>query len=153
MKYVLIAALAILIVFVIILTKIPMGIEPLTELYFENHTKLPKYLFLNKPYNFSFSVHNLEYMDMDYSYDIIIQYSNKTIPTNSGNFFLANNETKTIENSFIMNEGFDKAKISVRLDKLIENPMQKDLNLKNISLFIHLWVEEIKGPTITIVPD
>jgi len=153
MKYILIAFIAILIVFLIVLSYIPLGIEPLTELYFENHTKLPKYLFLNKPYNFSFSVHNLEYMDMNYSYNIIMQYSNKTIPTASGNFLLANNQTKTIENSFIINEGFDKAKITVRIDKLIENPMQKDPNLKNITLFIHLWLEEIKPPTITIIPD
>ena len=82
-----------------------------------------------------------------------MQYSNKTIPTASGNFLLANNQTKTIENSFIINEGFDKAKITVRIDKLIENPMQKDPNLKNITLFIHLWLEEIKPPTITIIPD
>lgn len=153
MKYILIVGIAILIVFLIVLSYIPIGIEPLTELYFENHTKLPKYIFLNKDYNFSFSVHNLEYMDMDYSYNIIAQYNNKTEMWDSGNFLLANNQTKTINQTFIFLEPFDKAKISVRVDKLTENPMQKDPNLENITLFIHLWVDEIKPIEITITPD
>jgi hypothetical protein len=153
MKYVLIAGAVILAVFLFFLLQIPLGIEPLTELYFENHTELPAYLFLNKTYNFSFTVHNLEYMDMNYSYDVILQYNNKTLLADSGNFVLANNETKTTNKTLIFKEHFDKAKISIRLDKLTENEMQKDPNLKNVSLFIHFWVEEIKGPTITIVPD
>ena len=153
MKYVLIAGGCIVLIFLIALSFIPIGIEPLTELYFENHTKLPYLLFLNKPYNFSFTVHNLEYMDMNYKYEIAAEYDNKTSIFDSGIFFLENNQSKQIYESFSMNERFDTAKVSVRLEKLDENPMQKDPNLKNVPLDLHFWVEAITGPTITITPD
>ena len=64
MKTVVIGGVAILAVFLLVLLFIPLGIEPLTEVYFENHTTLPAYLFLDKPYNFSFTIHNLEYQEM-----------------------------------------------------------------------------------------
>jgi len=70
MKKVLIAGILIIIGFLVALSFIPLGIEPLTEVYFENHTELPKHLFLNQSYDFTFTVHNLEEQDMNYEYII-----------------------------------------------------------------------------------
>ena len=68
MKYIIIAGVVILVAFLIVLSFIPLGIEPLTELYIENHTELPKNVYLNKTYNFSFTANNLEYQDVEYEY-------------------------------------------------------------------------------------
>ena len=79
MKYVLIAGLGILAVFLAVLYFIPLGIEPLTELYFENHTALPKNIFLDKNYDFSFTVNNLEYQDVEYNYIVEAYDVNNTL--------------------------------------------------------------------------
>lgn len=42
--------------------------ERLTELYYENHTKLPVKYLPDTPQNFSFTVHNLEYETTIYTY-------------------------------------------------------------------------------------
>ena len=70
MKYIIGAGVLILIGFLVALQFIPIGIEPLTEVYFENHTKLPANVFLNRSYNYTFTVHNLEYRTMNYQYNI-----------------------------------------------------------------------------------
>lgn len=153
MKYIILAAAVIFTIFIVVLTQIPIGIEPLTELYFENHTKLPKYLFPSIAYNFSFTIHNLEYINMTYAYNVTSLYQNKTVALDSGTFFLENNQTKTINETFSMPKNFEKAEISVLVNKLTENPMQHDPNLKNITLDLHFWIEEITGPKIIHIPD
>jgi|SRR3989344_2447361 len=153
MKYILIAFVIILAGFIIALQFIPIGIEPLTEMYFNNHTKLPAYMFLNKTYNFSFSVHNLEYIDMNYNYSVALGYNNKTYILDKNNIYLKNNETATIFEEFRINEHFERAVIDITLAKNLDNPMQKDLNLINKTIDIHFWIEEITGPKIIITPD
>ena len=160
MKYIIISAVVILAIFLLVLTQIPLGIEPLTELYFEDHTELPKHIFLNQPYDFSFTVNNLEYQDMKYNYNVSVEYPNKTYEINSGEIFLANNESKTIYEVFTLRENFDRAKINIKItkDHLNITPDFKkkfwwpDPNYPN-EINIHLWVEEIVGTTITIIPD
>lgn len=160
MKYVLIGAVIITIIFLGVLYFIPLGIEPLTELYFEDHTSLPKHIFLDKPYNFSFTVNNLEYQDMKYNYDVSIEYPNKTYEIDSGEIFLSNNESKTIYEVFTLRENFERAKIQIKItkDHLNITPEFKkkfwwpDPNYPN-EINIHLWIEEIVGTTITIIPD
>ena len=142
MKYVFIAAAVIVVAFIIALLQIPIGIEPLTEVYFENHTSLPGNIFLNKSYDFSFTVHNLEYREMNYTYDMNIEYANKTGTVNSGKFSLENNETTTIKKSFSFAEPFDRAKIEI--------VVKKD---NNESIDIHFWVDEIVPIRITIQKD
>jgi len=142
MKYVLIAAGVILVVFLAVLSQIPIGIEPLTELYFENHTELPKTLKIGEECRFAFTIHNLEYIDMNYTYEITAEYRNEKRVINTDNVFLADNESKMINEKFKLNEHFERAKINVKLIKLTENPMQKDPNLKNITINIHFWVDE-----------
>ena len=79
MKTVFIAGIVLLGIFLFVLAFIPLGIEPLTEVYFENHTALPAYLFLDKPYNYSFTVHNLEYQEMKYYYSVDAYDENNTL--------------------------------------------------------------------------
>lgn len=153
MKYIIPMVIAIILIFLFVLSYIPIGIEPLTEAYFENHTKLPANLFLNKSYNFSFTVHNLEYMNMTYSYNVDMSYGNKTQNIDNGSIFLGNNETASIFEEFRINEHFKRASINILILKMNENPMQKDPNLKNRTIDLHFWADEITGPTITIIPD
>lgn len=150
----------ILAIFLIVLSFIPLGIEPLTEVYYENHTKLPAYLFLNKPYNYTFSVHNIEYQKMGYNYtiDAYSEEGNLLYNMDKGSFILENNETKTIYEEFTMHNHFNRTKIvlNVTKDLSLETPSFKnklwwpDPNYP-MSIDIHFWVEEITGPTITII--
>lgn len=158
MKYLLVAGIAIVIGFIIVLSFIPLGIEPLTEAYFENHTKLPVNIFLFKNYNFSFSVHNLEYQNMSYFYNITTDYDNKTFVIDSGNFSLEDNETKTIAGNFSINKHFERTEIKIEIYKLnnvisFKNKLWwPDPNYaKEIDL--HFWVDEIVPVKITITPD
>ena len=139
MKYVVISAVVIVIVFLVVLSYIPIGIEPLSEVYFENHTKLPVNIFLNRSYNFTFTVHNLEYRDMTYNYNITSNYGNKSLTVDSGTFALSNNESVTLLKKFKMLEHFDRAQILVNVTK--DN---------NESIDIHFWVDEIIPIRITI---
>jgi len=159
MKTVLIAGIVIVGIFLIVLAFIPLGIEPLTEVYFENHTALPAYLFLDKPYNFSFTIHNLEYQKMRYEYSIDAYSENDTLLYNidSGELLMFDNETKTTNEQFIMNNTFNRTKIVVNVTKdlSLEDPKFKhklwwpDPNYP-MSIDIHFWVEEITGPQIII---
>ncbi len=162
MKYVLIGAIAIISIFLIVLSFIPLGIEPLTEVYFENHTSLPKYIFPDKPYNYSFSVHNLEYQDMRYDYNVnaFDEDGNLLYRMDSGEIYLANNETKTILENFAINGHFGRVKINVDIKKddlgIVPDFKKKlwwpDPNYPH-EISIDFWIEEIVGPTITITPD
>ena len=162
MKAVFIAGIAILAIFLLVLSFIPLGIEPLTEVYFENHTKLPAYLFLNKPYNFSFTVHNLEYQEMRYYYDINAYDEDNNYISNmeSGEFILLDNKSETIYETFVMPSHFNRTKIiiEIRKDLSLETPEFKnklwwpDPNYP-MKIDIHFWIEEIVGPTITITED
>jgi hypothetical protein len=142
MKYILIAAAVIIAIFIVALQFIPIGIEPLTEVYFENHTQLPNVIFLNTPYDFSFTVHNLEYIPMNYSYNVTAEYLGNLIPVESGKFSLENNQTTTINESFEFSGKFQRAKIQIVISRDFENTLQKDPNLKNQTIDIHFWVNE-----------
>jgi hypothetical protein len=159
MKTIVIGGIAILVVFLIVLAFIPLGIEPLTEVYFENHTALPAYLFLDKPYNYSFTIHNLEYQQMRYIYNISAFDENGSLIENMGygNVYLYNNESKTVYENFTMYKHFGREEIVVNVTKdlSLETPSFKkklwwpDPNYP-MSIDIHFWAEEIVGPTINI---
>ncbi len=161
MKYIIIAAVSILAVFLAVLSQIPLGIEPLTELYLENHTELPKNVFLNKTYSFSFTTHNLEYQDVEYNYAVNAYDINNSLlfSIENGSFTLANNESKTININYKFLQGFDRAKIEVVINKnLIGTPEFKrklwwpDPNYP-YEVDIHFWVDEIVPTRIIITPD
>jgi len=157
MKYVLIAGAVILAVFLVVLSQIPLGIEPLTELYFENHTSLPKYIFPDQSYNFSFTVHNLEYQKVRYAYAVHAINENETplAEIDSGEFILDNNASATIAEGFNLGRGFTRSKLIVQIQKdlSLETPSFRkklwwpDPNYPE-SIDIHFWSEEITGPVI-----
>lgn len=74
--------------------------ETFTELYFEDHTNLPKTIKLYEFYSFDFTVHSLEYKDTDYSYIVYLQRENQKIILDQGKFNLKNNEYKSIKEDF-----------------------------------------------------
>jgi len=161
MKYIIIAAAVILAVFLAVLSFIPLGIEPLTELYIENHTSLPVNVFLNKSYNFSFTAHNLEYQDVEYDYAVNAYDVNNTLlfEIDKGSFTLSNNETKTITETYFFDNEFKRAKIEVVINKnLIGEPEFKkmfwwpDPNYP-YKVDVHFWVDEIVPTRIIIIPD
>ena len=161
MKYVIIAGAIILAVFLIVLSFIPLGIEPHTELYLENHTELPKNVYLNKIYNFSFTTHNLEYQDVEYNYSINAYDVNNTLlfKIGEGKFVLSNNESESIEADYAFDKPFYRAKIEVIIGKnLIGEPEFKrklwwpDPNYP-MEIDIHFWVDEIVKTQIIITPD
>jgi len=162
MKKVLIVGILIIIGFLVVLMFIPLGIEPLTEVYFENHTELPKHLFLGEYYDFMFTVHNLEEQDMNYEYivEVFDEEGKFMFELGRDEFFLENEESKTFTQDFMFTGGFDRAQVNVQVVKipLDEKPWFKkklwwpDPNYPT-EINIHLWVEEIVGTTITITDD
>ena len=162
MKKVLIGAAIILVIFVILLQFIPLGIEPLTEVYFENHTFLRLNSFPDVEYNFSFTVHNLEYQDMAYNYTISRYDENGTFveQIKDGRVSLGDNESATVFEKFILSRGFGRARIFVEVEKdhlgIIPDIKTKlwwpDPNYPN-KFEIHFWTDEIAPITITHIPD
>jgi hypothetical protein len=162
MKKVLIAGILIIIGFLVVLSFIPLGIEPLTEVYFENHTLLRANSFPNTDYNFSFTVHNLEYQDMRYEYNINVYSETDWFlgEIDSGELFLGNNMSKTIPGSYNLAKGFDRARIQINITKddlgIVPDYKKKlwwpDPNYPT-EIDIHFWTDEIVGPTITFTDD
>jgi len=127
MKYVLIGAAVIVVVFLFVLSKIPIGIEPLTELYFDNHTNLPSEVEPNKIYDFSFTINNLEYQNMTYNYIANVKYGNVSSFIDIDNVTLENNQSISIPETFLIPENFTRAEIIV--------------TIKN-NQSIHFWVNQ-----------
>lgn len=161
MKYIIIFGILILLVFLGVLSQIPLGIEPLTEVYIENHTSLPINVFLNKTYNFSFNVHNLEYQDVEYSYTIEALDVNNTLiyKIDEGKFTLLNNESRTVSENYIFKQPFNRAKIKIIVTKnLIGTPEFKrklwwpDPNYPK-EIDVHFWVDEVYRTRIIITED
>jgi len=151
MKYVAIAGVVLLAVFLVVLAFIPLGIEPLTEVYFENHTQLPASVELMNWYNFSFTVHNLEYQKMRYVYSVDAYSEENVLLYNidSGELLMFENETKTINEQLSFIEDFNRTKIvvSVEKDLSLETPSFKkklwwpDPNYP-MKIDIHFWIEQ-----------
>jgi hypothetical protein len=151
MKWVLIGGIAILAIFLVVLSFIPLGIEPLTELYFENHTALPSNISLNTPQSFSFTIHNLEYQKMGYNYSVNAYSESDVLLFNldSGNIVLEENGTKTISENFNVKDSFGRMKIVVTINKddlgIVPDFKKKlwwpDPNYPT-KIDIHMWIDE-----------
>ena len=74
--------------------------ETFTELYFDNHMVLPTVIDGGKIYGFSFTVHNVEAKDMEYSYIVYLQSDFQKVLLDQGNFTLKNDGIKTIQETF-----------------------------------------------------
>ncbi len=151
MKAVVIAGVVLLAIFLVVLAFIPLGIEPLTEVYFENHTELPSVIELDETYNYSFTVHNLEYQRTRYTYtiDMYDEQGNWTDSLDSGEFVLAHDESVRVDNVFNFGYPINRTKIVVNVSKdlSLETPKFKeklwwpDPNYP-MSVDIHFWIEE-----------
>lgn len=81
--------------------------ETFTELYFENHLQLPPAVVLNQENKFSFTLHNLEYQDMTYPYEVYISCLNPGCNgdkqlIDKGTVALHQDEYKTVPESFTL---------------------------------------------------
>lgn len=87
--------------------------EGFTELYFEDHTNLPK--FSDGNIEFTYSIHNLENKDYTYYVEIAVERDGKEKEVlDNQKYTLSNNETKTV-NAKINVADFKKAKVIVTL--------------------------------------
>jgi hypothetical protein len=90
--------------------------ETFTELYFEDHLKLPKDTILEKSNSFKFTVHNLEYKDMDYPYEVYIASSGgKLQMIDKGTFTLKHDQYQTVLERYTLEEEIKRAKVVVDL--------------------------------------
>lgn len=97
-----------------------------TELYFENHTKLPTKITKKATdsltpkqtvYSFAFTITNRENKEMDYTYEIYREEddTNKTTLIDKGKVFIYNNNSKTIKETYTMPNTYPRTKIVVNL--------------------------------------
>ena len=89
--------------------------ETFTELYFEDHINLPKKVELEKEQSFKFTIHNLEYTDMTYLYEIKASDEKETITLSTGSATLSHNEYKTINERYTLAATGGRTKIEVLL--------------------------------------
>lgn len=89
--------------------------ERFTELYFENHTKLPTEAQPNQPYTFSFTVHNLEYQDTPYNYESYLDLDTGKAEIGHGSFTLKQDEYLTVRQEYSLAMALPKTKIVVNL--------------------------------------
>lgn len=100
--------------------------ETLTELYFEDHINLPAVIKPHENYKFTFTIHNLEYKTMNYSYVVYLQAKNKKIVLNQGGV--------NIENG-----GY--ASITEYFGPLTNTRMKITVELVNKNQLIDFWME------------
>lgn len=74
--------------------------ETFTELYFEDHINLPKAIEKGKEYSFVFTIHNLEYKDMEYPYVVYLETIDKKITLDQNKISLKDGEYKSIREDF-----------------------------------------------------
>lgn len=103
--------------------------ETFTELYFENHTKLPSKIELSHLYTFAFTLHNLEYKDMDYPYEVYIEVEGKKQYLDQRTVSIKKNRYKTINENFTFTLPKGRVKVVV--------------NLINKNQQIDFWIESL----------
>lgn len=112
--------------------------ETFTELYFEDHLKLPKDVTFNTPYQLKFVVHNLEGYNKNYQYIITVSDATRSslvADLKKGNVNLSNNESKTISETITIPPFFTgRIKVSVQLDTNQE---------------VYYWIEKPKTPFVS----
>jgi uncharacterized protein DUF1616 len=104
--------------------------ENITELYFTDHTKLPKKYTPGQTYQLSFDVHNKESESVTYTYKILQQDDSiKSIMTTlkTGSFVVENGKVHTEAINITYADSNSRSKI------IVELPKQKQA--------IHYWVE------------
>lgn len=69
--------------------------ETFTEMWFEDHINLPKTIVKYKTYSFTFTLHNVEFKNMNYRYEVYVQRGNVIVPIEEGNLNIRADETKS----------------------------------------------------------
>ena len=103
--------------------------ETFTELYFENHLNLPGKIELYQDYPFKFTIHNLEYKDMNYPYEVYIDLNGEKQVIEDSSVFVKSGEYKTINEDFTITLPTARAEVIV--------------NLKDKNQQIDFWIEGI----------
>lgn len=99
--------------------------EAFTELYFENHTELPRLMAYPNQftwydnastnlYSFSFTINNLENKPMNYPYEVYSFEHNKIL-IDQGKLFINPNESKTLTEQFTLSNNHSRTKVVVNL--------------------------------------
>jgi len=89
--------------------------ETFTELYFENHINLPKKIQSEKKQAFTFTIHNLEYKNMNYRYAVNALIDKDVVLLSSGSATLAHDAYKSIDESYTLATTSARIKIEVLL--------------------------------------
>lgn len=89
--------------------------ETFTELYIDNHLQLPTQVNQGQTIHFSFTVHNLEYQQYTYPYEVYIDENGQRTPIDTGTFSLPQHGYKTISESYTFNKDISRARVVINL--------------------------------------
>ncbi|HVZ67394.1 MAG TPA: hypothetical protein VG917_03960 [Patescibacteria group bacterium] len=87
--------------------------ENLTEIYFDNYSSLEKNVLTDKPYSFSFVIHNLEGKKESYFYQITLDVNGKSVLLDSNSVDVDSNSKKVIGETYKIPERAENATIRV----------------------------------------
>ncbi len=71
--------------------------EKFTELYFNNHQDLPKYIDLDEKHNYEFTIHNLEHQEKEYAFTISTELYDFDLTCERPDLWLEGNTTRKTE--------------------------------------------------------
>lgn len=116
--------------------------ERLTELYFTDHTTLPKTYTPGETQKVKLTVHNLEYRDTEYTYEITMADENgeNVVPLSSGSFKLAHDGTISQSPDVTLVDQGKRSKITVKLTYQGIKFGEDEPTTQTQS--IHYWVEK-----------
>ncbi len=86
-----------------------------TNLYFDYSVPVPQTALVYQPFNFAFTIHNLENQDVVYPYEVYLEEKGHSIQIDSGEISLAHNELKTTELSTAITTPDVFSKVVVKL--------------------------------------
>jgi hypothetical protein len=89
--------------------------DTFTELYFENHTLLPKLVDPGKQYSFTFTIHNSTQNENKYSYTVYYDFNGVKYFLDSKDVTLKSNAYKSVKETFVPTANLPKVKIVVEL--------------------------------------
>lgn len=114
--------------------------EQLTELYFEDHQKLPTTYHLESPEAVKFTTHNLEHQQVSYAYKLYaVSEDNKTrIELTSGSFTLAHNQRYIVSVAPAIPDLGQRVRVLVELQ--INGVKSPTGDITDYKQSIHYWV-------------
>jgi hypothetical protein len=89
--------------------------DTFTELYFENHTLLPKLVDPGKHYSFTFTIHNSTQNENEYSYAVYYYFNGVKYFLDNKTFSLKANGYKSVKEIFVPTVNLPRVKIIVEL--------------------------------------